>query len=146
MTAVNLDIISMDLKGTAISAAHAALVSFDALKQGNKIVVLASTADFLSDVENEISEVSSGYDQRPTVACVGPASVPDPNAQILLSLSSEISKLSSEPMQMIIVCEANTIIRLSTSFSMSINQEVKRITLHFADQKFQPASQKRILC
>ena len=111
MSGTNLDIISMDLKGTAISAAHAALVSCDALKEGNKVVVLAATADFLSDVESEISEVTHGYDQYPTVACVGPDTVPDPNAQIILSLSSEISKLSSAHFQMIIVCETNTIIR-----------------------------------
>lgn len=101
----------MDLKGTAIAAAHAALVSYDALKEGNKVVVLAATGDFLSDVENEIREVSTGYDQYPIVACVGPDTVPEPNAQIILSLSTEISKLSSEHFQMVIVCETNTIIR-----------------------------------
>jgi hypothetical protein len=111
MTGVNLDITSMDLKGTAISAAHAALISYDTLKEGNKVVVLAATADFLSDVESEINEVSNGFDQYPVVACVGPDTVPDPNAEIILSLSSEVSKLSSAHIQMIIVCETNTIIR-----------------------------------
>jgi hypothetical protein len=111
MTGTNLDVTCMDLKWTAISAAHAALLSYDALKEGNKVAVIAYTPDFLSDVESEIREVSYGYDQYPTVACVGPDTVIDPNAQIILSLSSEVSKLSSTLFQMIIVCETNTIIR-----------------------------------
>jgi hypothetical protein len=122
MAGANLDITSMDLKGSAISAAHAALVSYDVLKQGKKVVVLAASVEFLSDVENEIKEVTSDQ-QGPTVACVGPNTIPDPNAQIILSLSSEFSKMTSELFETIIVCEANNIIRLFISSYLCLNLE-----------------------
>ena len=106
---LNIDIITADLKGTSIAAAHAALITFDALKEGSKIAIVASTEEFLADVETEIHEIGKLHANTPSIARLGSASIGD--AGVILALPCDKSKLAPLELQLVIVCELNAIIR-----------------------------------
>lgn len=94
-----------------MAVAHAALIASDSLSPGRKVVVLAATDEFLSEVELEINEIAKTQDKSPLFARLGSLSSGDTNTQIILALPSDKSKLNPTVLQLAIVCELNAIIR-----------------------------------
>jgi hypothetical protein len=108
---INLDISSSDLKGTSVTTAHAVLIASEESKQDKKVVVMAATEEFLSDVEAEIREMTKSYDSPPRIARLANLPSGDADVQIILALPSDRSKEFPSLKQLVVVCELNAIIR-----------------------------------